>query len=234
MIVGKKQKYKYFMVSDLHGVNPSVLLQTLNKSDFDKTKHTLVVAGDITHGFDYDNQLVSLLQTYPKSILLRGNHDFGPFPEIYQNGREHLIDKDTQKIVGNLPYQYEADDFIVAHGLFLTKPLLDAFPDPKTRELISLWCSPILLDLDTSWQNIPKEIEVKIREIYSSSRKYVRDLEKPLFVGHYSEQKTNGLAQHIKIKNGFMVQHKKITYLDCGLMYKSKEDIPTLRGIRWN
>lgn len=42
---------KFFITSDLHGINPDQLNDLLVKKCFDFKENTLVVAGDITDGY---------------------------------------------------------------------------------------------------------------------------------------------------------------------------------------
>ena len=219
---------KYYIISDTHGVHPKVIQATTEEIGIDLKVDTLVVCGDITYGEGNDAELLDWLYSLPHTILIKGNHDFGNVDTYVNDKNFTTLTKENITKLKAMDYQKDCDEFIIAHGLYITDKLAKALTKDE-QEIVSTWCSPFYLDdNEREWQQITPEIQEKVKGVYKSMKAYNKDLHKPLFVGHVSYLKLGSVLPKGVSKSGNIMKYKKITFVDCNIMHNGE-----VEGVIW-
>lgn len=203
---------KAWLVGDLHGINPDQLNDILIKTNFDFKENTLVVAGDITDGYGWDNSLISYLRTIPNLIAVKGNHDVltRPFNTV-------RLSEDNKKWLNDLPYQVETEHFYLAHGIWADEKIFPLLSENGFRHLSLRGC-PILLGLDAKQWNISDYVwkkSVASMSLENYSRHFI---DKPLILGHFwpraIKEKGAGIIGLKTDENGLYDYKDRIYWVD--------------------
>lgn len=95
---------RYFIVSDAHSYF-SFMKKALEEKGFDKDKDTLVVGGDLFDRGHESLEMLGYIESLPKKVLIRGNHEF-EFLNLVENINRYGMAEDHQYHNGTVQTLY--------------------------------------------------------------------------------------------------------------------------------
>lgn len=230
---------RYLAISDLHGLSKYEFEKGIYKTlpDFDITRDKIVIAGDISDGLGYEDELIDYLMWLDKKgalIAVKGNHDIPQASRSLDNvpigvNLNYMSFQSDEQIdwLRGLPFEYENEHFKLVHGIWV---------DDKTKSEISeidainlsIWGSPVLIDYckgDTKqWWCMKESVVNTFLKNNKTIADYEAGLDKMLLIGHF----TNHSVKDKDINDMFTIDEKgfpsygKIQYLDTDVIWNEE------------